>query len=113
MQGLTEGTVYVTVQLLKFLRIAVVLCPNNSARFKVRTIAVLFGWRYRNFNICHLPFLQLVVMGRYTKEQRVIIVKHLLQNAPFVVGLASSSESSVMIIKLLGVMSQATFNVIS
>jgi len=55
-------------------------CPNKSARFKVRAIVVLLGWRHWNFNICHLSFLRLVVMERYTKEQRVIMVKNLLQN---------------------------------
>jgi hypothetical protein len=46
-----------------------------SARFKVRAIVALLGWRHRKFNICHLSFLRLVVMERYTKEQRIIIVK--------------------------------------
>ena len=55
-------------------------CANKSARFKVRAIVVLLGWRHWNVNICHLSFLRLVVMKRYTKEQRFIIVKILLQN---------------------------------
>ena len=55
-------------------------CPNKSARFKVRCIVVLLGWRHWNFNICHLSFLRLVVIERYTKGQRVIIVKNVLQN---------------------------------
>ena len=50
-------------------------CPNKSARFKVRAIVVLLGWRQWKFNICHLWLLRLVVMERYTKEQRVIIAK--------------------------------------
>jgi len=50
-------------------------CPNKSARFKVRAIVVLLVWRPSNFNICHLSFLRLVVMERYTKKQRVIIAK--------------------------------------
>jgi hypothetical protein len=41
----------------------------------VRAIVVQLGWRHRKFNICHLPLLRLVVMERYTKEQRVVIVK--------------------------------------
>jgi len=53
---------------------------QKSARFKVRAIVVLLGWQHWNFNICHLSFLLLVVMERYTKEQRVIIVKNSLQN---------------------------------
>jgi hypothetical protein len=39
--------------------------PNKSARFKVRAIVVLLGWRHWKFNICHLSFLQLVVMECY------------------------------------------------
>ena len=58
-------------------------CPNKSTRFKVHAIVILLGWRHWNFNICHLSFLRLVVMERYTKEQRVIIVKNLLQNYTF------------------------------
>jgi len=58
---------------------AIVGCPNKSARFKVHAIVVLLGWRHWNFNVCHLSFLRLV-MERYAKEQRVIIVKNLLQN---------------------------------
>ena len=54
-------------------------CPNKSARFEVRAIFVLFGWRHWNFNICHLSFLLLVVTERYTKERSIIIVKNLLQ----------------------------------
>ena len=37
-----------------------------------RAIVVLLGWRHWKSNICHLSFLLLVVMERYTKEQRVI-----------------------------------------
>jgi len=55
-------------------------CSSKSARFKVRATVVLLGWRQCNFNICHLPFLRLVAMERYRKEQRVIIAKSLLQN---------------------------------
>jgi len=55
-------------------------CLNKNARFKVRAVVVLLSWRHWSFNICHLSFLRLVVMERYTKEQRVIIVKNLLQN---------------------------------
>jgi len=55
-------------------------CTNKSARFKVRAIVVLLGWLHWNFNICRLSFLRLVVMERYKEEQRVIIVKNLLQN---------------------------------
>jgi len=50
-------------------------CPNKSARFKVCDIVVLLGLRHWKFNISHLLLLQLVVMERYNKEQRVIIVK--------------------------------------
>ena len=56
-------------------------CPNKSARFKVRAIVVLLGWRHWKFNICHLSLLRLVVMERYTKEHCVIIVKtHFMWN---------------------------------
>jgi hypothetical protein len=41
----------------------------------VRAIVVLLGWRHWKFNLFHLSLLRLVVMERYTKEQRVIIVK--------------------------------------
>jgi hypothetical protein len=41
----------------------------------VHVIVVLLDWRHRKFNICHLSLLRLVVMERYTKGQRVIIVK--------------------------------------
>ena len=51
------------------------VCPNKSARFKVRAIVVLLSWRHWKFNICHLALLRLVVMERYTKERCVIIVK--------------------------------------
>ena len=50
-------------------------CPNKSARFKVHAFVVLLGWRHWKFNVCHLSFLRLKVVERYTKEQRVIIVK--------------------------------------
>ena len=50
-------------------------CPNKSARFRVRAIVVMLGWRHCKFNICHLSLLRLVVMERYAKEQRVIIEK--------------------------------------
>jgi hypothetical protein len=50
-------------------------CPNKNARFKVRAIVVLLGWRHWKFNICHLSFLRLLVKDRCTKEQSVIIVK--------------------------------------
>ena len=55
-------------------------CPKKSARFKVRAIVVLLGWRHWKFNSSHLSFLRLVIMERYAKEQRVLIVKRLLQN---------------------------------
>jgi hypothetical protein len=41
----------------------------------VRAVVVLLGWRHWKCNICHLSLLRLVVMERYTKEQRIIIVK--------------------------------------
>ena len=50
-------------------------CPNKSIRFKVRAIVILLGWQHWNFSICHLSFLWLVVIERYTKEQHIIIVK--------------------------------------
>ena len=46
----------------------------------MRVIAVLLGWRHWNFNISPLSFLWLVVVERYAKEQRGIIVNNLLQN---------------------------------
>jgi len=44
-------------------------CPNKSARFKARAIVILLGWRHWKCNICHLLFLRLVIMDRYTKER--------------------------------------------
>jgi hypothetical protein len=48
-------------------------CPNKRVRSKVRAIIVLLSWRHWKFDICHLSFLRLVVMERYTKEHSVII----------------------------------------
>jgi hypothetical protein len=61
--------------LLESLKLQCKGCSNKNARFKVRTIVGLLGWRLWKFNICHLSLLRLVVMERYTKEQRVIVVK--------------------------------------
>ena len=63
-----------------YIRVNSIGCPKKCARFKVRVIVVLLGWRHWNFNICHLSFLRSVVMESYTKEQRVITVKKFYYN---------------------------------
>ena len=32
-------------------------CPNKTARFKVRAIVVLLGWRHWKFDICHFDLV--------------------------------------------------------
>jgi hypothetical protein len=66
----------------------------------VRTIAVLLGWRHWKFNICHLSLLQLVVMERCTKEQRVVTVKTRYKNGESYAETVRKMSSHAMAIRI-------------
>jgi hypothetical protein len=56
-------------------RVACKGCPIKNAKFELRAVVALLGWRHWKLNICHLFVLRLVVMERYTKEQRLLMVQ--------------------------------------
>jgi hypothetical protein len=66
----------------------------------VHAIVVLLSWRHRKFNICHLSLLRLVVMERYTKEQRVVTVKTYYKYAESYAETVRKVSSHAMVIRI-------------